>query len=110
MGETGWPFVAVVASGAGADARQVDALVAAGCEGIVVATTGNGSLHHGLEAALRAAAARGVAVLRSTRCLEGGIVEAEPRYGAELPSAGALTPAQARVELILRLLAARRPR
>jgi hypothetical protein len=42
-------------------------------------------------------------VLRATRCLAGAIVE--PRApAAQLPSAGALTPQQARVELIVRLL------
>jgi L-asparaginase len=102
-----WPFVAIVVSGAGADARQVRALVAAGCAGIVVAGTGNGMLHRDLDAALRDAAAGGVAVLRSTRCAEGSIVEPQPPADDALPSAGALTPAKARVELILRLLATR---
>ncbi len=103
--DAAWPFVAVVASGAGADARQVAALVAAGCAGIVVAATGNGMVHRELDAALRQAAAAGVAVLRSTRCTEGAIVEPELQTDAALPSAGALTPAKARVELIMRLLA-----
>ena len=99
-----WPFVAVVASGAGVDAGQVRALTAAGCRGIVVACTGNGSLHRELESALRQAIASGVSVLRSTRCIEGGIVESEERAREGLPSAGTLTPPQARVELIVRLL------
>jgi L-asparaginase len=102
--EADWPFVAVVASGAGVDARQVRALTAAGCRGIVVAGTGNGSLHRELETALRQAMADGVSVLRSTRCIEGGIAESEERAREGLPSAGSLTPAQARVELIVRLL------
>jgi L-asparaginase len=111
-----------VASGAGADRRQVEALVAAGCAGIVVAATGNGMVHRDLDAALRRAAAAGVAVLRSSRCLLGGIVEGDGRIAAPEgrtearddqgdeahPSAGVLTPPKARVELILRLLAARR--
>jgi L-asparaginase len=101
-----WPFVAIVASGAGADPRQVSALEAAGCAGIVVAATGNGMLHRELEAALRDATGRGLAVLRSTRCLEGRIVEVAERAD-DFASAGALTPAKARVELILRLLAGR---
>jgi L-asparaginase len=98
--------VAIVASGAGADPRQVSALEAAGCAGIVVAATGNGMLHRELEAALRDATGRGLAVLRSTRCLEGRIVEVAERAD-DFASAGALTPAKARVELILRLLAGR---
>ena len=98
-----WPWVAVVTSGAGADARSVRALVDAGCAGIVVAATGNGRVHVALEAPLREAMARGCAVLRSTRCLDGTVIDAEPS-DTDIPSAGALTPQQARVELIVRLL------
>ena len=104
-----WPFVAIVASGAGADARSVSALVEAGCDGLVVAATGNGTVSRALEPALRDAAARGVAILRSTRCLDGTIVEPSETVPLvapnRLPSAGGLTPQKARVELIVRLLA-----
>ena len=100
---SGWPWVEVVTSGAGADGRIVAALVDAGVAGIVVAGTGNGSLHRSLEAALADAEGRGVAILRSTRCLDGAIVEASPRRFA---SAGDLTPVKARIELMLRLLSA----
>ena len=103
-----WPAVEIVVSGAGAEGRGVRAMVEAGIEGLIVATTGNGTVHEALAAELRRAAERGIAVLRSSRCAEGGIVEAAPA-GSALPSAGALTPVQARVELLLRLLAARRP-
>ena len=84
---------------------MVEALRSAEVKGIVVAGTGNGTLHHALEAALLAAQASGVAVLRSTRCQEGRIVPGGRRQGDELPSAGGLTPVQARIELMLRLLA-----
>jgi len=99
-----WPWVAVVTSGAAADARGVRALVEAGCAGIVVAATGNGRVHAALEAPLRDAIARGCAVLRSTRCLDGIVIDAPGTTGTDIPSAGALTPQQARVELIVRLL------
>jgi len=99
-----WPWVAVVTSGAGADARSVRALVDAGCAGIVVAATGNGRIHAVLEASLREAMGRGCDVLRSTRCLDGTVIDAPGASGTDIPSAGALTPQQARVELIVRLL------
>lgn len=108
-----WPAVEIVSSHAGASARQVDALLAVGTRGIVVAATGNGTVHHRLEAALRDAQRRGLRVLRSTRCLDGGIADPYPRPADDLPSAGHLTPVKARVELMLQLLAgdasARRP-
>ena len=104
--ETDWPRVAIVASGAGADPHSVRALVDAGFDGIVVAATGNGTVYRALEAPLRDAVARGCLVVRATRCLAGAIIEPETG-GDALPSAGAMTPQQARVELIVRLLARR---
>jgi L-asparaginase len=96
-----WPWVEIVSSHAGAGPRAVQALVTAGVRGLVVACTGNGTVHQDLEAALLQAASQGVPVLRATRCAAGGIV---PGGADALPSAGGLTPAQARVELSLRLL------
>jgi L-asparaginase len=105
--EASWPWVEIVTSAAAAEPRAVRALVDAGCAGIVVAATGNGTVHRALEAALADAAARGVSLLRATRCLAGAIVDPAPAAAGTLPAAGALTPQQARVELIVRLLAAR---
>ena len=102
---TAWPRVAIVTAAAGAQSWMIEALRSADVKGIVVAATGNGTLHHALEAALLVAQRSGVAVLRSTRCQEGRIVPGGRRNGDVLPSAGALTPVQARIELILRLLA-----
>ena len=101
----GWPLVDIVFSHAQADGRVVDALVAAGTRGIVIAGTGNGSVHRSLKAAAHRALARGVRVVRASRCWAGGVVGEEP--GA-LPSCGMLTPVQARIELMLDLLADQR--
>ena len=99
-----WPHVDIVLSHAQADGRTVDALVAAGTRGIVIAGTGNGSVHRSLKAAAQRASAQGVRVVRASRCWAGGVVGEEP--GA-LPSCGVLTPVQARIELMLDLLAER---
>lgn len=111
-----WPWVAVVISHAGADARLVDALLAQGVNGLVVAATGNGTLHAALVPALARAAASGVPVVRATRCASGALVgeQADSLLAAAasapsgglppLAGAGALTPVQARVELLLALL------
>lgn len=95
------PWVEIVHSHAGADGRVVDALVQAGVRGLVVAATGNGSVHAELEAALLRAQRQGVRVVRSTRCLEGRVL---PHSGDTLPGT-TLTPAKARVDLQLDLLA-----
>ena len=97
-----WPRVEIVMNYAGAGGAAVEALVAQGVAGLVVAGTGNGSLHHELEAALLAAQAQGVRVLRTTRCAEGPVL-ATPHD--TLPAAGALSPVKARIALMLELLA-----
>ena len=98
-----WPVVEIVTSHAGARGAVIDALVAgAGVQGIVIAGTGNGSVHQALQQAAHRAIAAGVPVVRASRCLLGGV------FGAPadaLPSYGALTPWQARIELMLDLLA-----
>jgi L-asparaginase len=97
-----WPAVEIVTSHGGAGARVVEALVAQGVRGIVVAGTGNGSIHHALEAALGAAQAAGVKVVRATRCAE-GVVLARADDGF-LPADG-LSPVKARLALQLGLMA-----
>ena len=98
-----WPVVDIVTSHAGARAATVDALVAAGAQGIVFAGTGNGSVHAALLAAARRAMQQGVRAVRASRCINGGVVGMPD--GA-LPSAAELTPAQARVALMLELVSA----
>lgn len=96
-----WPWVEIVHSHAGAGSRQVDALLQAGVRGLVVAATGNGTLHHALEAALQVAQRAGVAVRVATRCPFGQIV-GSPNHG--LPTSQGLTPVKARISLMLELL------
>jgi L-asparaginase len=97
-----WPRVEIVVSHAGADGRVVDLLVADGVQGLVVAGTGHGTVHQALEAALRRAEAAGVHVLRASRVGQGAVSRPGPAHW--LP-AGELSPAQARVALMLRLMA-----
>lgn len=96
-----WPWVELVVSHAGASGRAVDALVREGVRGLVVACTGNGTIHHALEAALLRAQAVGVRVVRSTRCSEGQLL---PTAGDGLAAMPGLSPAKARVSLVLDLL------
>ncbi|WP_240702147.1 asparaginase [Trinickia terrae] len=103
----GWPGVEIITSYAGATRTMVDALVAAGVRGIVVAGTGNGSIHSALQAALADAVNKGVAVVRSSRVGSGHVM----RNGAAsddalgFVSAGTLNPYKARVLLMLALAA-----
>ncbi|MOA47081.1 Asparaginase [compost metagenome] len=76
-------------------------------QGLVVAATGNGTLHRALEPALQRALAAGVPVWVGTRCSEGQLVAAS----AEAARTGLLPvdlpPVKARISLLLALLAQR---
>lgn len=99
-----WPAVPIVMSHADAQAWMVPALVAGGARGLVVATTGNGTVHQALEAALWKAASQGVKVWRASRCPLGAIVASGGPEG--LPARPGLSPVKARLALVLDLLAA----
>ncbi len=102
--ETDWPVVDIVTSHAGVRVAALEALVSAGARGIVIAGTGNGSVHHALLGAAEAVQAQGVRVWRASRCLAGGVVDGGDPAADALRSAGDATPAQARVRLLLELL------
>ena len=97
-----WPHVEIVMNHAGAGATVVDALLAAGVDGLVLAGTGNGTAHQALEAALHAAQARGVQVVRASRCANGRVLA---KVGDSLHDSDGLSPVKARIALMLRLMA-----
>ena len=102
-----WPRVELVLSHAGVSGAVVEALLTQeenGLEplqGLVVAGTGNGSVHQDLELALLRAQARGVRVWRGTRCALGRVL---PTAGQRLPDSSGLSPVKARIALMLCLL------
>lgn len=101
-----WPRVEIVMNYAGGSAGVVDALLlpmpgVPPLRGLVVAATGNGTLHVDLEAALRRAQLQGVAVLRSTRCANGRVL---PAAHSEFAHSAGLSPVKARVGLMLTLM------
>lgn len=98
-----WPRVEIVMNYAGGSAGVVEALVRDGIQGIVVAGTGNGTLHFALQAALERAQAAGIAVRLTTRCPLGQVL---PRLVDPLPSAQGLSPVKARITLMLELMQA----
>ncbi len=101
-----WPRVELLISHAGADGAVPRALLAASTpaaplRGLVVAGTGNGTLHADLLAALREAQAAGVVVWRGTRCAYGQVVAGPHDL---LADTGGLSPVKARLSLMLELL------
>lgn len=97
-----WPWVEVVYSHAGADARKIHLLVTAGVRGLVVAGTGNGTIHQSLLTALLEARRQGVAVRLTTRCADGQIVGQTAAWQTTAPG---LNPFKARIALMLDLMA-----
>jgi L-asparaginase len=105
-----WPRVECLLSHGGADGWLVRALLAQDqalghdrqdrLRGLVVAGTGNGTLHEQLLQALQEAQLSGVKVWRSTRCASGRVI-GQP---SDAMAAVALPPAQARLALLLELI------
>lgn len=101
------PRVELMFSHAGSDGSLVRALLAqtssdAGrLRGLVVAGTGNGTVHDELLAALKEAQATGVAVVVASRCAHGRVV---PHSGQPLPDSAGLSPVKARLALAMKLL------
>ena len=92
----------VVHSHAGANGDGVRALLASGTQGLVLAGTGNGSVHRALGDALQQARDQGVPVWICTRVGNGVVVTAA---SAPVSPAAALSPWQARIDLMLALMA-----
>ncbi len=96
-----WPRVEIVMNYVGGSGAVVAALVAQGIDGLVVAGTGNATLHKDLEAQLLEAQRLGVRVVRATRCVNGPVLSKAD--DAFVDSQG-LTPVKARIALMLRLM------
>ena len=98
-----WPRVEVVLNHAGAQGENVRDMMQSSRppQGLVVAGTGNGTVHQGLEKALKEAQAQGARVVRTSRCALGQVM-ALPDDA--LASVSDMTPVQARVGLQLALL------
>ncbi len=97
-----WPRVEIVMNYTGANALMVQALVAQGVRGLVVAGTGNGTIHEDLQAGLLSAQAAGVRVVRATRCPDGCIVSV---MNSAIADSQGLSPVKARIAMMLDLVA-----
>lgn len=111
-GLTALPKVAIVYAHAGMGRSLIDAAVAAGAQGIVIAGVGDGNLAAPALAACADAARQGVAIVRSSRT-GGGVVERNIEVDDDklgLIAADELNPQKARVLLMLGLTRTRDPR
>ena len=103
-----WPRVEIIMSHAGATGALVQCLLrepphgVLPVRGIVLAGTGNGTMHCTLEAALQTAQQQGVRVVRVSRCAYGQVVSAEAAPSHGFRSMG-LPAVKARIGLMLEL-------
>lgn len=111
---TNWPRVELITSYGGVSGAIVDALLAQGCtlgdpvpplRGLVVAGTGNGTVHKDLEFALFKAQAQGVRVVRASRCAGGRVISSPTGdINQSFPDSQGLSAVKARIALMLDLL------
>jgi L-asparaginase len=104
-----WPRVEIVISHAGASGAMVRSLlsgpdhVADPVRGLVIAGTGNGTIHKDMMEALRIALRDGVRVVRTSRCAYGQIV-CGPNAEPDPIGVASLSPVKARIALMLDLM------
>ena len=106
----GLPRVEVLLSHAGASGAMVRSLMQAAdgdapLRGLVVAGTGNATLHKDLEHALLAAQGAGIRVVRVSRCAYGQVVGAATAMEPDGLEAYALSAVKARIALMLDIAA-----
>ena len=94
------PRVDVIYAYPGADSVAIDAVVAAGAKGIVIAGVGRGGMTGSQSAAVRRAAAQGVVVVASTRTGSGRVPVGT---SGNTIGSGDLNPQKARILLMLAL-------
>lgn len=103
------PRVDIVYTYAGADGALIEAAVAQGAEGIVIAGFPTGVATPLMEEAIRRAAARGIPVVMTNRGGMGRVMDKKPAEARPLIWGDNLTPVKARILLMLALTTARDP-
>jgi L-asparaginase len=103
------PRVDIVYTYAGADGALIDAAVAQGAEGIVIAGFPTGVATPAMEKAIRQVVARGVPVVMTNRGGMGRVMDKKREEARPLIWGDNLTPVKARVLLMLALTTARDP-
>jgi len=104
-----WPRVGILTHHAGSEAWEIEALVMAGVRGIVVASTGNGTISETWRSALLKAQSQGIQLCWTTRCAQGHPTQVPEGFASIASNRlaadwGDSTPAKARVRLQLSLL------
>jgi L-asparaginase len=102
-GEASLPHVEILFIAAGSSPELVTAACALGASGLVLALPGNGSVPQRLAPALEACRRQGVTVVRASRTGAGAVAPLSDALAGPLLCAGQLSPAKARIALMLAL-------
>ena len=103
------PRVDIIYTYAGADGALIEAAVAHGAEGIVIAGFPTGSATPAMDDVIRRAVSSGIAVVMTNRGGMGRVMDKKPGEARPLLWGDNLTPVKARVLLMLALTATRDP-
>ena len=99
------PRVDVIYAGAGTTPELAEAAVACGARALIVVLPGCGSLATSWETTLAAIVGRGIPVVRASRCGDGDVLPRASDADTGAWPSGVLSPAAARITLILALAA-----
>lgn len=97
------PRVDIVHMAAGISPEWLKTAIGLGARGVVLALTGNGSVPDAWAQPIRTLTASGIPVVRATRCGQGHVSHRSLDVELATLAAGRLSPAQARVALMLTL-------
>ena len=97
------PQVEIISSYAFASPIAINALIDANVDGLVISGVGHGNYNRPIADAINRANSKGIAVVRSSRILKGGVDIAAEEYNPKFPVAYYKSPQKARILLMLAL-------
>jgi L-asparaginases, type II len=104
------PKVEIVMSYAFASSVATNALVDSNVDGLVISGVGHGNYNTAIAEVVEKALSKGIAVVRSSRILKGGVDLAAEEYEPRVPVAFYKSPQKARILLMLALTKTKDPR
>ena len=97
------PQVEIVMSYAFASSIAIDAFINSNVDGIVISGVGHGNYNRPIAEAIDKACSKGIAVVRSSRIIKGGVDTAAEEYDSKVPVSFYKSPQKARILLMLAL-------
>ena len=109
-GHKEFPKVEIVMSYAFSSSVAINALIDSNVDGLIISGVGHGNYNRPIAEAIEKANSKGIAVVRSSRILKGGVDLAAEEYNPKFPVAFYKSPQKARILLMLALTKTKDPR